>query len=707
MVIPRSAAPALCARALLAGALIACVPAPAQGRHDTIEEVLVTGQRQKLADLHADAAHTPGGITVVDMDEAGRRNVSSLADMLRYVPGIWSASSTGNDDAFYSSRGSNLDATDYDGNGIKLLQDGLPVTTADGNNHNRVIDPLSAQAAVVARGANGMAFGASTLGGAIDFVSPTARDRPGRELQLTGGSHGLGTLRATAAREFANDSDGLVTIEGKTWDGYREHNQQRRAGLYGNVGWRRGESLETRFYGTYLDNDQELPGSLTRAQFEADPDAATDDAVSGNYQLDVRTWRLANRTTWRPDGRRALSFGVSLEQQELYHPIVDRVMVDPDGPGPLPPEEVFSLLIDTDHTEVGAMLRYDHHFDRHDLRLGLNFATNSVRGSHFRNLGGHRNGRTNRIDNDAESWELFAEDQWHLSERLTLVSSLQAVLASRDTRNVDLESGAVTAPSDDYRAVNPRIGVLYRIGGTTLYGNVSRLYEPPTHYELQDDVRGSDEALNAMTGTVLELGMRGTRESARARWTWETTAYYTRIDDEILSVEDPAAPGTNLASNVDDTVHAGLEALVRGELNLDGRDRHRMELTLSATLNHFEFDGDPVYGDNDLPAAPEYVLRGELLYRNGRGWYLGPTFDVVGERWADFANTYRVGGYEIFGLRGGWESASWRVFVEVQNLLDDDYVATHGVRAEAPAGAALLDRGLPRSVFAGITRTLR
>ena len=92
------------------------------------------------------------------------------------MPGVWAESSSGSDELFFSSRGSNLDATDYDKNGIKLLQDGLPVTTADGNNHNRVVDPLSARYAIVARGANALTYGASTLGGAIDFISPTARN---------------------------------------------------------------------------------------------------------------------------------------------------------------------------------------------------------------------------------------------------------------------------------------------------------------------------------------------------------------------------------------------------------------------------------------------------------------------------------------------------------------------------------------------------
>ena len=108
----------------------------------TLEEsVLVTAERVK-AEVETQRALTPGGVTVVEGAELYQRHVANLADMLRFVPGVFAESAYGNDELFFSSRGSNLDAVDYDKNGVKLLQDGLPVTTADGNNHNRVIDPV-------------------------------------------------------------------------------------------------------------------------------------------------------------------------------------------------------------------------------------------------------------------------------------------------------------------------------------------------------------------------------------------------------------------------------------------------------------------------------------------------------------------------------------------------------------------------------------
>ncbi len=313
---------------------LASTTVAAQEPSTTIETLNVTGDRLTLPEAQQAIAQIPGGATLVDMNKVSERNVSSLADALRYVPGVFSDSTSGTDGIFFSSRGSNLDATDYDMNGIKLLQDGLPITTADGNNHNRLIDPLSARYATVARGANALTYGASTLGGAIAFVSPTARDSDPVEVLVNGGSFGQRQGRATVSGEFSDTLDGLVTVEGKEWDGYRDHNKQTRYGAYGNAGWQVTDSVTTRLYGSYIQNEQELAGSLSEAQVHQDPDQASPAAIGGNFQLNVDSWRLANTTTWQIDANRSFFVGVSIEEQKLYHPIVDKIMVDFDGPGP-------------------------------------------------------------------------------------------------------------------------------------------------------------------------------------------------------------------------------------------------------------------------------------------------------------------------------------------------------------------------------------
>ena len=649
-----------------------------------------------------EVALVPGGATLIAGEALRERNVASFADLLRYVPGVWSASAHGSDTMFFSSRGSNLDATDYDMNGILLLQDGLPVTTADGNNHNRVLDPLSARFATVARGANAVRYGASTLGGAIDVVSPTARNSAPLELYANTGSHGQRIAHGTLGHVFGEGADALLTLETKRWDGYRAHNEQRRSGLYANAGWQPSERVSTRLYLSYVDNGQELPGSLTLAELERDPSQASSTALTGNFQIDVETLRLANRTTVRLNGGGELDFGLSLEEQSLYHPIVD-VRVDFDGLGPDLPVQVFSLLVDTEHLNAGAMLRYGRQLGRHDLTFGLHHGRSTVDGGDYAHDGGIPERLMTRVANTATTTAFYAFDRWQVGDRLLVELGAQVVAAERRVRRVDADSGAVRAPSGDFSRVNPRAGIIYRASrGVDLFANISSLYEPPTTYELEDEASGTSSVLEAMRGTVLELGTRGRRELAEGgRFDWEVAVYRAEIENEILSIDDPNAPGTSLAANFEDTTHSGLEASFGAKLPL-GSNGAVLAPRVSLSINDFSFDGDRYYGDNALPAAPGHVLRGEMLYRHPSGFYLGPTFEVVDERFADFANTYRVGRYELLGLRGGWAGERLNVFAEAVNVTEERYVATIGVRDRAAADADILNPGAPRSLYLGL-----
>jgi iron complex outermembrane recepter protein len=517
---------------------------------------------------------------------------------------------------------------------------------------------------------------------------------------VNGGSYGQLNARISAGQ--ATDTfDGLVTLESKNWDGYRDHSSQNRKGAYLNAGWQVSDSVTTRLYGTYIDNHVHLPGTLTRAQMDADPDQASAPALGGNYGKDVEARRLASKTTWKINESSSLDFGVSYEEQSLFHPIVDRILIDFDGPGPNDPVEVFSLIVDTDHRDFGAMSRYHLQAGDHDLVVGFTFGEGTVQGGNYRNNAGRPNGLTEHVRNESNSLEAFVVDRWRLAPSWTLVYGAQLVDADRDVKTTSAASGEVRNPNGSYSAFNPRLGVIYALDDENeIFGSVSRAFEAPTTMEIEDDVRGNDATLDAMHGTVVEVGIRGKSSvESGGRWHWDLSAYYARIRDEILSMGDP---GNSLATNIDATIHAGIEALVGASFAMGGSSTHRIEPLVSLTVNDFSFDSDPTYGDNRLPAAPDYVLRGEVLYRNISGFFAGPTFDFIGKRYADFSNTYTVGSYTLLGLRGGLSGGKWEVFGELRNILDKEYVATLSVLNEATSDSAILNPGAPRSAYVGV-----
>lgn len=87
-----------------------------------------------------------------------------------------------------SIRGSGLQRT-FHGRGLKLMQDGVPVNLADGSFDFQAIEPLAASYVEVYSGMNALRYGASNLGGAINFLSHTGYTGPRLEARYEGGSY--------------------------------------------------------------------------------------------------------------------------------------------------------------------------------------------------------------------------------------------------------------------------------------------------------------------------------------------------------------------------------------------------------------------------------------------------------------------------------------------------------------------------------------
>lgn len=678
--------------------------AQAQPTQDTARPVSMLGVINVTATLpdatiKAQQHMVPGGVSVLDGETFYQRQVTNLADALRYTPGVMIQSKSGGDDQELSIRGSNLSALGYDNSGVALFQDGLPISTADGNNHNRLFDPLAASNIIVARGANALTYGASELGGAIDTISLTARNSDPREIYLTGGSYGLFDGKISTGG-ISGDVDGMLTFDGKHFDGYQQHTREDRTSLYGNVGWRASDDLDLRLFGTYIDRRQELAGSLTRAEYDDDPRQADPSYVLGDHQINVKTHRAALKGDWRINANSSLEFGLSYEHQSLYHPIVDVYNF-----GTTPPTQYFSLLIDTKQDTTGGMLRYHYTVGNHKLLAGLNAAHTDNRGGNYTNDEGQRGVKTDDISQQSNNVTLFMLDRWQFAPQWTLVYGTQGVITDRDLRDTSLAYGGVRHQTATYSSLNPRLGLIYALGpDSEVFANISRIYEAPNNFDLDNDVRQDDSTLDAMHGIQYELGTRGKGKLPNQLGTghWSLSVYYAKIHDEILSVENPAQPGNMLATNYDKTTHAGIEALAGASFAL-ANPSHRIEPLISATYNDFSFNNDPAFGNNRLPSAPRYIVHGEVMYRDRQtGFYAGPTFDIVGSRYADMANDYHVDGYELVGLRAGIERDRWELYAQVTNLTNKKYVNSVAVLTQADANARVLNPGAPRSVFVGL-----
>lgn len=154
-----------------------------------------------------------GGVALVRREDLSPTGNPTVARALSGVPGVVVQNFFGgNDQPRIQIRGSGLQQNPVE-RGLLVLQNGLPINRADGSYIVGFANPQQAEAIEIYRGYMANRLGATVLGGALNFVSPTGSSSPGTQAAVSGGSFGQinasaqtggrkGDVRRTGAGRF-------------------------------------------------------------------------------------------------------------------------------------------------------------------------------------------------------------------------------------------------------------------------------------------------------------------------------------------------------------------------------------------------------------------------------------------------------------------------------------------------------------------------
>lgn len=214
-----------------------------------------------------------GGAGVIESETYEQTPNPTVADALATEPGvIVQEFFGGNDQPRIQIRGSGLQQSPTE-RGLLVLKNGMPVNHADGSYIVGLATPGSAEAIEVWRGAAANRLGASVLGGAINFISPTANSEPGTKLRFSAGSFGrLGVSGQTAFN--GERASALLQFELNEKDGFRDrNNNSSRTSVGLNVEIPHGDTAATQLFLSYTDLRFDVPGPLTKEALKRDPSA--------------------------------------------------------------------------------------------------------------------------------------------------------------------------------------------------------------------------------------------------------------------------------------------------------------------------------------------------------------------------------------------------------------------------------------------------
>lgn len=649
-------------------ALAATLPLmPLQARHGEAEHsIIVTGTRSaEAAQQQADSV--AGGTDVVTHDEYADKSLVSLRDALGFSPGVYVQPRYGQE-VRISIRGSGL-SRGFHMRGLTLLQDGIPINLADDNGDFQELEPIFFDYLEVYRGANALRFGSGTLGGAINGVTPTGRTAKGIYVRGDIGSNETyrGLLSA-GVQHGAGDAWGAISYDRS--DGDRNHAKRRSLRFHGNAGITISDRVETRFYASVNNINQELPGALNLATVLDKPKAGN---INGDQARDIDSLRLQNRTRITFDNGQ-LDIGAFVNVKSLYHPIFQ--------------------VVDQESLDRGLYARFDRSWGPFELTLGGELRVGDVKSKRFVNLNGKRGALTFEADQDARTANIYGEARFRPIPSLQLIAGGVYADGKREQyeRYNSFAGGATGVTGQaDFDAFSPKFGVLYEPSAhIQFFANYSRSVEFPGFIELAQV--NNFVPIDAQRAWTFEVGSRGHIGIAE----WDIAAYSADLKGELLQFTvGPDIPASTF--NADRTRHQGIEA----GLTLNFKDWLRLRQVYQ--YSDFRFRNDAQYGDNRLPVVPQHAYRAELRIGSD-SLHVAPNVEWVPRgAWADYSNSLRVDDYALVGLNAG---ATLRqgidLFLDARNILNEKAVGDISAAISATPASTTFYPVERRAIFGGV-----
>jgi len=627
-------------------------------------------------------SESPTASTVIARDEVEARQLETVSDALRTLPGMTVARSGGRG-ALTSvfPRGGESDYT-------LVLVDGVRANAFGGGFDFSLLPFGDVSQVEVVRGPQSALFGSDAIGGIVQ-VTTRQGGPPTGSASVEGGNENTWHTRAGGAGSTGQwafgggfedaRSDGFTGTapangEPVTNDDWRSTNAA------GNVGWSRSDATGVRGTFRWLDADRGNPGPYGSNPIGA---FAGVDTVARGADTETQVG-LSAHMPWghvlqgRVQQRFAFTWG---DFDNRFH------------------SSFGDSTLDSRRTTFRAQT---------DLAAspstGLSFGIEAL---------GERARSTYVVGEQGQELPIerrnigtFVEVRQDLGARATITAGVRAEHITRDALDGDPNgfTPRPTFPADDVTSVNPRVAASIALwqdprGGvrTRLHASAGSGIRPPDAFEIAFT---DNPSLKPERSRSVDLGVSQTLTN---RVTVDATWFYNRYEELIVATGSFTEVSRFMTDNIANAKASGLELSVstRGAHGVTVRGSYTFMPTEVLAVDRSSDAPPPFTVGDPLIRRPRHQGALDLLWASGpvsafaEARARGTVLDVE-PNYGTFGGLFTAPGFFVVDAGAGWHVRSWiEIYGRVLNLLDRPYEEVYGYPA------------LGRSVLGGLRVAVR
>ncbi len=656
-------------------ALVVAGVSPLPLAAQSLEEVVISATRSEQRSFDA-----PAAISVVDRDTIQNAGPQiNLSESLNRVPGLTILNRQNYaQDLQLSIRGFGA-RTPFGIRGIRLMIDGIPATTPDGQGQGSSVSLPSTERIEVLRGPLALMYGNSS-GGVIQAFTRDAPEVPEFTAQAYTGSF---DMRRTAWQYAGRIGDYGLVADYSTFDtnGYRDNSKTQRTQFNGKLSFNPNDQTQVNVVFNQFDMPlAQDPLGLTAQQLAINPQIAGTNAVSASVRKITSQNQIGSAMTYTLDADRSLT-------ARAYYGVRENLQY-----------QATSAWVGLNRDYYGTGLQYNEKTSLagRPVRLAagyeFDYSTERRQGGTATNGQQTPGSLTRNEDNRSQNSDFFVQATTLAADNISVVTGVRSStvsFASQDYIPTPVDgSGSVT-----YRATSPVLGLTYHATDRlNLYANYGKGFETPTLAEVAYIDNGVstptakfNPSLRAASSRHYEIGAKWLpSKTSRV----DLTAYQIDSRDEIVVAYGGSGPTSY--KNAPGTQRRGLELSatnwltphVSALLSSSWIDANFTQAYTSSTGN--------VAAGNKMPGIPQHFVFSELLWSSQamgggrRAAMLGTRagFELVsaGRLYANDTNADSAPGYNAFNAKvsQGWALGNnlLTAYARVDNLADKRYVGS-------------------------------